>query len=262
MKGAFFRFIFGLSFVYFLSAPFVFADSITLSIHALASIQVSAAASWSDAHDAITGSLDTGSSAYVMASKYGDTNWHIYREGLIFDSSTVPVGAIIDSMTLRFQITNHGNPDNPDLDVVDFSPGTPGTVVGDDFNNLGTTVYGSGAISGLSNTGYNSISLSSFPTIGSSYTNVGLRVSNDVNNTSVTDVNFINFVQTTVDETPKLDITYHMVGGGTGTEFGTTSTTTIQQELHFMNTILMIILTWSVVLGFGILMYKYQPKIK
>lgn len=100
--------------------------------------------------------------AWTTASATSNQFARLRRGILLFDTSSIPVGATIDSATLTLTGVNKANTFGgtaPDLHVVGSSPASNVAVANGDYSNLSFTSFGSVSYAGFSTSGANVITL-------------------------------------------------------------------------------------------------------
>src|SRR5262245_56639153 len=108
-------------------------------------VNSSAASSWSALHDAASGTsaLDSLSllTAQIAASNASDTDkWDsIIRAFLLFDTSSLPDGAVVTSANLGIYVSTLNNDFGGNLDLVASTPASNTALATADFDQVGTT---------------------------------------------------------------------------------------------------------------------------
>ena len=168
--------------------------------------------SYSASQSSSSGTVDNGYTQ-MMCGQWqivaGGTYYYVDRSFVFFDTSSIPVGAVITSATLNLDINALGSGGSPTVVIQNGQPTYPHDplAAGDFYSG---NYNGNGGSATVSSTGWNSISLSSQ---GLSWINVGgetkfcLRTPNDINGV------FNNGVDAAIDtsqsgNTPYLSVTY------------------------------------------------------
>lgn len=118
--------------------------------------------------------------AWVTASTTSNQFARLRRAILLFDTSSIPAGATINSVTLTLTGVNKANGlGSPDLHVVNSTPASNTAVANGDYANVGTTSYGSISYASFNTAGTNDISLSTAAVTKAGITKLGLTLSWD-----------------------------------------------------------------------------------
>lgn len=176
---------------------------------------------FSTAHDATTGTADSGASTFLYARLLGG-NYQIERVFQSFDTSSITSAATVSAATSSIYLASKGGAVNNSYNV--YNSGHSDTIVDGDFDLGGTTAYSNTAIdqTTFSTVAYNDFVFNSNGINGVSKTGLTKicyrEVAHDVGNTApVTDNNtFLNPYQSAQAGTtndPKLVVTYAIVGG-------------------------------------------------
>lgn len=160
-----------------------------------------AKATYSGARDATSAdSIDQGNGNFVHNSFITGSNYYVRRFVTYFDTSTIPDSDTISTATYSLATLAGGGIDAPQssdsdsIAVVGFSGSNPPVVA--DFNDFGSTSYGTTTIASWSTTDgtYNNIALNATGIAAISKTVVtsfGARTLNDINNVTPTGRNQI-----------------------------------------------------------------------
>lgn len=164
---------------------------------------VDGAGSYAAARDAATaGAVDNiaGNSAFNVLhnSRGGSGDYYVRRGDIQFDTSSIPDGDAVSAASVTFYI-HATNGQNVDGDTVVLLDNTNNGNLADplateDFNDFTSTSIGSRVLSELIDVGANrSIDLTTFGAINKTgNTRIGLRLLNDINNTSPSGANAWN----------------------------------------------------------------------
>lgn len=175
---------------------------------------------WATAHDAtISASFnDSGTSYSTLITTDKGVFYTITRFFTLFDTSALGSGATISAAT--WSVAANGgtkaNADSQDIDLVSSNPASNTSIAGDDYDQVGTTVYGSLAVSSWvdTNNTYNNISLNASGLAAISKTGItkfAARLSRDTDNTAPTGNGYVGGYMadnTGTSSDPKLVITY------------------------------------------------------
>ena len=155
---------------------------------------------WSTARSASTGDTSSASSTTDnMAYCWYNGNNYIFRHFVGFDTSSIPDAADITGAVISFAGTgtNALNADSSSIDIVAGTPASTSEIVNDDFDQAGSTVFGSLAISSwvATNLTYNPITLDANGRANVSKTGItiyAIRNSRDTSNNQPTGNNRVN----------------------------------------------------------------------
>jgi len=183
---------------------------------------------WSALRGAATGSVAFPSLAsgisfgYVEAGAASGKYAAIRRSFFLFDLSSI-AGAIVSAATLSLYGDSKSDPwgITPDLDIVSSNPASNTNLVTADYDQLGTTVFGSVGYTAFSTTGYNDITLDAngiAQATPGGIAKYGARLSPDTDNSAPTwgaskSSNMQGFFadETGTTKDPKLTVTYSYV---------------------------------------------------
>jgi len=140
--------------------------------------------SWSYIHDGSSGGV-TNNEVAVKLYHASNGDYAISRGFLIFNTSSIPSNCTIHSVYLQFQ-AGYNNELNATMQIVDNNQISNSSLTGTDYPRLGTANYGQFAFSAMSTaTGYvNSFAVSPSAIVKGGTTKLGLRTTNDVNNSA------------------------------------------------------------------------------
>lgn len=155
-------------------------------------------ASWATTHNAATATAvqDTSTSAIFIRSRDAGSQYQLYRGVMCFNTSTIGTDSI-SSATFSFAARGGADGDDDDgytIEIVDLTLASTAAVTTGDYDAFGTTSYGSFDVSSWVNTDgtYNDWTLTDTSIINKSgVTELGLRMSGDINNTAPTGNNSI-----------------------------------------------------------------------
>lgn len=161
-------------------------------------------------------SVRTSTNYIFRADTWGAT---LIRAFFLFDTSSLSSAAVISSATLSVYvtgITNGYNFGNDTLCVITTTPASNTGLVGADYDQIGTILQASAVdISGIATSAYTNFSLNSTGLSNISKTGVtkfGIRMGEDLNNTSPSDANNLVIMSaaenTGTSQDPKLEVTY------------------------------------------------------
>lgn len=104
-------------------------------------IQVTGQSSWTAARTATSGNIGSSSSSTMSmrSEKISASDFRLSRIFLFFDTSELGVGATINSATLRVEVSNGVT--GIDGALVEGTPASDSVVVGDDYDQVGTTEF-------------------------------------------------------------------------------------------------------------------------
>jgi len=174
--------------------------------------------------NAITTATVGGVDADLVGGDSSGQWWRIIRGITLFDTSLMTTEAKILSAIWSLYGSSKANAigNAPALHVVSSNPASNTNLVAGDYQNVGTTSFGSVSYSNFSTTGYNDISLDSNGIANISKAGIskfGCRTSNDLSDTNpywgyrLTDGLYgYGADQTGVSQDPKLVVTY-LLGG-------------------------------------------------
>ena len=181
-------------------------------------------ASWATCRSGATGDLSdssSGTSILVKAATGYVISWSIF----LFDTSSLTSGATINSATLSIAGSGTDFGENADvgtIHIISSSPASNTNIVDGDFDQRGTTNFGSIAVASFVTTvnTYNDFTLNASGLANISKTSIskfGATHSNDLNNSTPTGANavqslFADTAGTTSD--PKLVVTYTLPNTG------------------------------------------------
>ena len=184
-------------------------------------------ASYATVRSATTGTLDT-STIYLGNELVGI--YYIYRGYLYFDTSTIPVGAIIISATLSIFGNGVTGPENDNIQIV--STTAHDTLEAGDFDLVGSTPFNdtAPAFSTMSQVAYTVIELNASGianiVLGGA-TKFALRAKRDIDGTTPSDRSFIQiFTSEDATEAKHPLLTVNYIEGTTSTSSSTSTTTT------------------------------------
>ena len=185
---------------------------------------------WNSAHDSSSGTSASDSAttasvvAYATQNQVSQTQWvcevEITKGFLLFDTSSIPDSATIDSATVSVYVTAKTNNDNDGTDYINIYTTTPASntalVVGD-YNDIGTTAQATqidiGSITTsafndwtLNATGIGNISLAGV-------TKFGMREGHDATDVPAVARNSITWNTAESGNDPELEVTYTAVSG-------------------------------------------------
>jgi len=201
----------------------------------------------------------------IRTYKENIASWYLYRWIWTFDTSALPDDAIITSATLSLYQNNTGetkvSDDTDSIDIVSSAPSTNNNCTGTDYATLGTTAFGSIAISALTTNAYNDFSLNSGGIANISLSGIskfGGKTELDRANTTPTGNNlswFYTADQTGTDKDPVLTVVYTTGGGGGGSGTSTVSiastTPATLSDIAFGLAIIIVILSLGLVAMIG-----------
>lgn len=175
-------------------------------------------ATYSTAQTASSGSVITGATIQFGQQKHSTSGYFVWRGFFSFDTSSIPVGATIDSAILKIYGTlklDSGSV-TPAAVVVSNSQASDTALVGDDFDQLGTTSFSTITYASYSTAGYNEFTLnaSGLAQINpGGYSKFGLRTDKDIAGTAPPSNHTSQLYCSSVDETgtsqdPILEVTY------------------------------------------------------
>jgi hypothetical protein len=192
--------------------------------------------SWAGSHDAGDGDSTGTNFPYADTEHLGTSGWvRIVRSTFTFDTSSIPIYAVITAATFTLTVYSKTNDDNDGQDymgLVKTTPASPSTLSTADFDQFGTSL---GATSlditsdisagdtnstwTLNSTGFGFINKGG-------YTTIGLREGHDIENTDlstgVSTGNGIRWRDIASGGTVRLSVTYNTPT--TSTSITTTST--------------------------------------
>jgi len=184
-----------------------------------------AAGSWAAAHDASNGtSADTSATTLSIRGRWRSSasEYQIDRTFVLFDTSSIGDTDTITAATLDLYVTAVTNADNDGDDYLALASSSPATntaLITTDFNDVGSTEYGSVPdLGALTASAYNTITLTETGRNTISKTGVSkfsVREGHDMENVAPVDDNRV--VASSADETgtsqdPKLTVTYTAAG--------------------------------------------------
>lgn len=185
-------------------------------------------ADWDTAHNATDG---TGKAATVANEKvecdYDGSDYDISRVIMLFDTSSLTGDATISAAKMKLAAIGLGavNNDTTDLDIVSSNPASNTTLDVADFDQLGTTVFGSIALADWVSTSetYNDITLNGDGLSNISKTGIskfGFRLALDTDDVACTALNRVQFYMSENGGAQScIEITYTLpapVGNGSG----------------------------------------------
>lgn len=190
---------------------------------------------WAEVHDAADSadangsadSSDVNASVFVTADTLTDRWQGISRIAILFDTSSLSDTDVISSAKVYLYIASILADDFADsLDVVAVTPASDTDIVSGDFDQFGTTSYGSVSVSGCSNGAYVAITLNASGRAAinlSGITKFGIRCGKDRSNSSTWSVDgSTNVSISTADESgsgqdPYLEIVHNAPSAGVRT---------------------------------------------
>lgn len=179
---------------------------------------------WSTKRDAASGTntdaTSTGISVLILADNTTDNYDRIRRIIMTYDTSSLGSGATISAAQISlygvFKLNTLSGQDS--LDICESTPASNNDLVVGDYNQLGTTSFGTLTYASMSTTAYNDITLNSSGEANISKTGIskfGGRVQADLTDTEPTWSSsdqillaFLSADQTGTSQDPKLVITY------------------------------------------------------
>lgn len=217
------RFAPKLSFGFLSLTTYPDADPETTSVDGTS--QYTAAVLWSDAHDATDGTAANSTSANpILCRSTFAVTYAITRAFHLYDTSALTASASISAAVESFAASGTGltNDDTSSINIVSSSPASNTNIVVGDFDQVGSTVFASMAISSWNDTDgtYNDFTLDANGIANISKTGIskfGVRNSRDVANTAPTGSNIVSCYfadQAGTATDPKLVITYTLVASG------------------------------------------------
>ncbi len=157
----------------------------------------------------------TLNNSFVRSSRESLTSHTITRSMFLFDTSSL--GAVTISLSV-FSLCGNGkaadNADNTSLKIVDCTPASNTTITTADYDQFGTTIYGSLDFSSWNSTDgkYNDITISNTIINKSGITKIGTRTGLDISNTepaaNSTDNEIETYFSDNLSNDPKLVVTY------------------------------------------------------
>lgn len=182
---------------------------------------------WATIHDAATGTNadDTlgGNSGddFIVRVKVGSTGSNyqqLWRSMFLFDTSSIPDTATIDSATIDFYVGNTTDALSQSFNIVSASPASNTAVTTADYDQFGTTKFASDTtIASLTTGAYNSIALNAAGLAAinvSGITKFGVRLTSDIGNSAPTGSAFAQswvqagFAEGTSDQRTRLVVNY------------------------------------------------------
>ena len=146
---------------------------------------------WGTVHDASSGSASDNDTSFNAAKslKNPDSTFEITRGFFLFDTSSIPDGATVQSATFSLYVNYIDNVENDGNDFVRLATATPASntaIVNDDYDQVGTTAQATDLdIGSLTNNAYNAFTLNSTGLSNISLTSItkfGTREGHDVSN--------------------------------------------------------------------------------
>lgn len=165
-----------------------------------------------------TDANDVDTSIQFVAAGPSGIDWFINRGFFLFDTSALTASATISDAV--FSLAANGaavqNANTTDLDIVSSSPASNTGLVVADYDQVGSTVFGSKALSAwvATNTTYNDITLDANGIANISKTAIskfGARIARDTDNAQPTGANGVECYmaeQTGTSNDPRLVVTY------------------------------------------------------
>jgi len=155
------------------------------------------ASSWSTCHDASSGTDAVDDDAYIQVrSQKNGSEYRIIRGVFLFDTSSIGGSSTVDSAVLSlYNATagDNGPADAYDIDIVASTPASNNTLVVGDYDQFGTTVFASIALSTIiGSDAYNDFTLDSNGEANITKDGIskfGARISGDVDNSAPTGLN-------------------------------------------------------------------------
>ena len=177
---------------------------------------------WATVHDAADGTYGGDSRDIdILATRDGVGDYRCARGFMLFDTSSLGAGSTVTDGVLSLYGYNSGvdgNAATTSLDIVASTPASNTALTTADYDQVGTTVYATKALSAWSNSGYNDFTLDSNGVAAISKTSVskfGARIALDTTNTTPPDSGSgINRVSSHgreasgTTDAPKLVVTY------------------------------------------------------
>ena len=142
---------------------------------------------WSQVHDAATAQSEIADGQVSLQAETGATVFDLNRYIITFDTSTIPDNATITSAFLRIVGTGKQDAHTETINVVGSTPADSTNIAVADYDQLGTTVFGTVAIASFNASGNNDITLNASGLAAISktgYTNLGLTVTADTTDTA------------------------------------------------------------------------------
>lgn len=175
-------------------------------------------ASYATVHNALTGSsIETASSTtnYIANVANGGGTFTIRRYFLYFATGTIPANATITSASLAFKTAaDYTNADGEAATLVGATPADETLIAVADYDQIGTTSFGSVALTGgdaVHTINLNASGIAAIIIGGAGNTVVALRTSGDFSTTQPTGVNQIALNSadaTTPADRPTLTVNY------------------------------------------------------
>ncbi len=175
---------------------------------------------YATAQGASTGAASTGEVYVEVGQFFSDSTYWVYRAVVFFATGDLPDNATVAIATLGL----YGYADQSDTDfdvtVVSFAGSQP--PVGDDYNDFGTTSYGTLSTSGFTVGAYNFITLNAAGRAAINRrgnTALGMRSSRDISATTPTGKEYVFLYsadEAGTGKDPKLTVVYYAPRGGVG----------------------------------------------
>jgi len=170
---------------------------------------------WDQVHDAAAAQteIEDGQASLEVS---GTANvYDLCRYIITFDTSDIPDNAVITSAFIRIAGTGKGDAHTETLNVVGATPADASSIVIGDYDQLGTTVFGSITLADFNASGNNDISLNASGLANISktgYSSFGLTISADTED-SPAGTNGVDYITSTRGSN-KLSVTYSVPAGG------------------------------------------------
>lgn len=151
-------------------------------------ISVTNQTTWALAHDATSGTLSNDAFLALLARSQTASNHDIRRAGLTFDTSSIGADSISSATLSVYHTTAQAqiSVDATTVDAVAFTPADATSLVGDDYDQFGTTVLDDVPVLSVTDDAYHNFTIPTGSINASGYTSLGLRLGEDTDNNTST----------------------------------------------------------------------------